>query len=793
MRSVYTSCFFILLSTYLFAQGDVEISGSVNDRNQTAIPFANAAVYDQRDSTFITGAASDVEGKFTITVKPGNYFIKITFLSYQEKILPNIVAGTQPIQLGSIVLEENAALLNEVVVTGTKSMMELHLDKRVFNVEQDLSNIGRDAAEILNNVPSVTVDVEGNVSLRGSENVRILINGRPSGLTGISSTDVLRQLQGDMIESIEVITNPSARFDAEGEVGIINIILKKNTREGVNGSVSLTGGYPANYRGSFSLSYRKDKFNLNTSYGANYRSSPGSGSSTQRYSSADTSFVYDQTQSRTRSGFSNNFMMGIDYFMNDNSTITGSFAYRKSDGLNKSRLHYRDFDENGFLVANVLRTEREEEPEDNIDVALSYRKEFKRKDHVLTIDAKRIRSNELELADYRQESDTLLIQRADNTENESNDLIQIDYVLPFGKDGKLEMGAKTATRIIENDFLLEQQNNDGDWETLPIFNNNLIYTEKIHAVYGIVGNKLKRFSYQLGLRGEFSDISTELTVSEEFNTQRYFNLFPSTHFSYQLSELRQLQVSYSYRISRPRFRDLIPFSNFTDSRVFSTGNPNLNPEYTHSIEGGYLLNWSSGSLLASAYYRYRTGVIQRIAQVENDGLTRIVPVNLATENSQGLEFNFSQSVKNIWNLNANANFYRSVIEGVYEEEDFFSDTYTLNSRITSRVTLLKKVDFQTSVNYRAPRITPQGKDLAIYSIDLGLATDVLKGKGTITASVQDLLNSRKRRRIIDDAGYYSRSEFQWRARQFLITFVYRINQRKENRDNTREDNFEGED
>jgi hypothetical protein len=417
---------------------------------------------------------------------------------------------------------------------------------------------------------------------------------------------------------------------------------------------------------------------------------------------------------------------------------------------------------------------------------------------VLTIDAKRIRSNELELANYRQESqvgDSLLVQRADNTENESNDLLQIDYVHPFGKEGKVEIGAKTATRIIENDFLLEQQDNDENWLILPAFNNNLIYTEKIHAAYGIVSNKIKKFSYQLGVRGEYSDITTELTETEEINNRTYFNLFPSTHFSYQFSELKSLQLSYSYRISRPRFRDLIPFSNFTDSRVFYTGNPELNPEYTHSIEGGYLLNWASGSLLASGYFRHRTGVVQRITQVDpNNGLTRTTPVNLATENSHGLEFNFSQTYKAWWRINANANFYRSIIEGNYEGEDFFSDTYTLNGRLTSRMTILKKVDFQTSVNYRAPRITPQGKDLSMYSIDLGLASDILKGKGTITFSVQDLLNSRKRRRIIEDDGYYSKSTFQWRARQFLVTFVYRINQRKqkENRENNRDDDFDGD-
>jgi hypothetical protein len=468
----------------LVMHAQTDLTGTLHDRNRAPIPFANVALYSVADSLLVTGAASNETGQFTLNAEPGSYFIKITFLSYKEKVIQNIHLNNEPVSLGTITLEENAELLNEVVVQGEKSFMELHLDKRVFNVEKDMSNIGRNASDILNNVPSVTVDVEGNVSLRGSENVRILINGRPSGLTGISSTEALRQFQGDMIESIEVITNPSSRFDAEGEVGIINIILKKNVREGINGSISATGGYPENHNGSVALSYRKNNFGINTSYGISYRSSPGSGNSFQEYTSDDTIFIYEQTKTRTLSRLANNIFLGLDYFFNDNSSITGSFVYRKSDGLNKSNIRYQDFDSNGALTETVVRSEREEEPEENMDLALSYRKEFKRPEHVLTIDAKRIRSNELELANYRQESqvgDSLLVQRADNTENESNDLLQIDYVHPFGKEGKVEIGAKTATRIIENDFLLEQQDNDENWLILPAFNNNLIYTEKIHA------------------------------------------------------------------------------------------------------------------------------------------------------------------------------------------------------------------------------------------------------------------------------------------------------------------------
>ncbi len=797
MRIFLLALFFSQLTT-AWAQTGGQLVALVADTDRNAIPFANAALFSLSDSSLVTGAVTNMEGRIALDVPAGRYFLRVSFLSYKEKIVSPIVVANKTVDLGTVLMEENAAVLDEVIVQGEKTQMELQLDKRVFNVEKDLSNIGRNAAEILDNVPSVTVDVDGSVSLRGSENVRILINGKPSGLTGISNPEALRQLQGNMIESIEVITNPSSRFDAEGEVGIINIILKKESRRGVTGSLNATTGYPANHGAAANLTFREEKFSINTSYGFNYRSGPGSGNSFQEYTSADTSFVYEQDQKRLRSGSSHNVMLGGDFFITDKSSINASAVYRRSDGINTSTITYRDLDANRILQDTQIRTEREEEPENNLDLSLGYRKEFNKPGQLLTIDLKHISSEELELADYWQGDEAgnpLVEQRADNLENELNQLAQIDYIHPFGKDGKVEAGAKSATRIIQNDFLLEEKSESGEWAILPTFNNNLIYTETIHALYGMVGNKVDKFSYQLGLRGEYSDIKTELTETNEENEQLYFNLFPSTHFSYQLSDLRSVQLSYSYRISRPRMRDLAPFSNFSDARVFNTGNPNLRPEYTHSIEGGYLLNWDKGSLLASGYYRYRLGVIQRINLVGSDGLTRILPVNLATEHAQGLEFNLSLQPTDWWRLNTNANFFRAVTEGEYQDERLFSDTYTWNGRMASRLTLFKNIDFQQSVNYRAPRITPQGRDRSLYAIDLGLSRNFLKGRATATASVRDLLNSRKRRSIIDRDGYYSESEFQWRARQFLLNFSYRINQKNDARSRDRgddDDDFDGD-
>lgn len=789
MSSPFTFRFTFILSllclsyVQILAQTErVKLNGTVQDNQKKPVPFGNVALFNSADSTLAGGNTTNENGRFTIDAKPGSYYIKISYLAMEEKVISGIRLSDKNIELGTIVLKANTKLLNEVVVKGEKSQMELQLDKRVFNVGKDLSNIGGNASEILNNVPSITVDVEGNVALRGSGNVRILIDGKPSGLIGINPAEALRQIPGDLIESIEVITNPSSRYDAEGEVGIINIVMKKNNRQGLNGSFMATTGHPANHGGSFNVNYRKDKINFISSFGLAYRTGPGRGSSRQQYTSADTSFVYEQKSNRDRASLGTTAMVGADYYLNDRNILTGTVAYRHGKGLNKNRLEYRDFDENNELTQTIVRTERETEPRNNFEGALSYRKTFAKKGRSFSIDTKWIVSEELELADFVETTADVsrpIIQRSSNTENERNALIQMDYVHPFSKDGKFEAGLKSTFRTLHNDFSVEQQNTAAGWDLLPAFDNNLLYDEKIHAAYLMASNKFGNFFIQGGLRGELSDIKTELVKTNEVNPRKYFNVFPSLHLSYKLNDLQTLQLSYSYRLSRPGFRDLLPFSNFSDSRVFRAGNPDLNPEYTHSYEAGHLLNMEKGSLLTSIYYRRRNGVIEQITTVDSTGFTRIRPINLSAGNSYGFEFNFSYDLASWWKWNVSANFFKAESNGRYNDVVLHAETFTWTSRASSRMTVFKGVDFQAAINYRAPRKTTQGRELASYAIDLGLSKDLLKGKATVTAGVKDLLNTQRRRSIVESAGYYSNSDFLWRARQIVVTVSYRLNRAKE--------------
>ena len=778
MRAGIFTVLTILIQFSSFAQDGQPrtISGSIVDNQDIPVPFANAAVYNNVDSALVGGAASDEHGDFSIRIRPGNYYMKISFLSYREKLIPSVNLINRNIDLGTIVLEPDSRVLETVEIQGERSQMELQLDKRVFNVGSDLNNSGGSAADILNNVPSVNVEVDGTVSLRGNENVRILINGKPSGLTS-RDPDALRHLQASLVERVEVITNPSSRYEAAGEVGIINIVLKKNQESGLNGTFTGVAGHPDFLGGSYSLNLRRRKINLFSSYGADYRKSPGYSTLYQRFDGGARETLQDGD--RSRSELSHNIMAGMDYFIDDKNTITGSFMYNFGDGLNRSTLTYNDF-LNGAPVGTTIRTDREVEDEENIEASFNYKREFEREDQSFTFDLQYNKRLDGEISDFTQtENDMTILQRSENIGLSRNWFAQTDYVHPFGTDAKAEAGLRSTSRVVENKYALEELQ-DGNWDIFPAFNNNLIYTERIHAGYLMAGNKFNKFSVQAGIRGEYSDITTELTVTNEVNPRKYFNLFPSVNLGYEINKNRTLQISYSKRINRPHFRELMPFSNFSDSRNFFQGNPDLNPEYTHAFETGYLLNWNSGSLLSSAYYRYRTGDIQRVVQIDNEGRTRIFPINVGTTNAYGFEMNFSYTVGKWWDINSSANFYRAITQGQYQEETLDNDTYAFHARTTSKIKISEGFDFQTSFYYRGPRLTPQGRQLAAYSLDFALGKDILKGKGTITANVRDLLNTRKWRSIteIEEDNYYAESVRQWAPRQIRVTFTYRLNQMK---------------
>ncbi len=789
---------FLFSASVLSAQKQVRMSGKVVDAaTESPLGYASVSFFTLKDSALVAGNITDDAGAFHVEVAPGAYFAKIEFLSYQPHTIPSLtISGERSAgDMGVIALQLQATMLNEVVVQAERSQLQMSLDKKVFNVGKDLGNAGGNAADVLDNVPSVQVDAEGNVSLRGSDNVRILIDGRPSGLVGLNGANGLRQLPANLIDQVEVITNPSARYEAEGMSGIINIILKKDLRTGVNGSFDLITGYPDNHGAAINLNYRTKKLNLFTNYGLSYRDSPGSGSLYQEVYGGDTTFITTQNSTRSRGGWSNNVRAGADYFLNDNNILTGAFTYRGGKQTNITNLEYRDFFQALDNPTGIsLRKDNEAEDELNLEYALTYKRTFERQGHELNFDLRYQDNAETENSDLNERFFTPgmisagipdLLQRSYNKERERLLAAQLDYVQPIGKDGKLEMGFRSTFRDIGNDFLVEELVDD-TWEIFPGLSNDFLYNEDIHAAYLIYGNKKGKVSYQAGLRAELTDILTELLQTNEVNTQDYLNFFPSMHISYDLPADNAVQVSYSKRLRRPRFRELNPFSSFSDNRNIFTGNPDLRPEFTDLMELGHIKYWDKASLSSSIYYRHTKGKVDRIRTLTSDGVTFLTrPENLLSEDAYGFEFVASYNPAKWWTINGSFNFFRAITDGGNLGENFKADTYSWFTRGTSRFTVLKNTDLQVRFDYRAPEQTPQGRRRSMYSLDLAASRDILKQKGTITFSVRDLLNSRRWRSTAIGEDFFTDTDFQWRARQATLTLSYRLNQNKQRSEDRR--------
>jgi len=764
----------------------------INSTSGQGLEYATISVFSKRDSSLVGGGLTEPDGTFNVEARPGPMYAQIDFLGFESLMIDpipfdrdKIKAGERKIDLGEIQMFEGGVALEEVEIRAEKSESQYSLDKRVFNVGKDLANRGGSAEDILDNVPSVTVDVEGEVSLRGSTGVRILIDGRPSGLA--SAGNGLRSIPSDMIDKVEVITNPGARYEAEGMAGIINIVLKKNTGNGFNGSFDVSTGWPTRYGAGANINYRKGKINWFANYGINFRSGPGRGFTYQENTRADTVYITDLQRSRNRGGLNNSIRTGIDYYFTENKTLTGYLQYRKSDESNESTVIYNDFVNNINNPTSITtRLDDEKEDESNLEYSLNYRNQIGGdRDHEFKASLQYRDDIETENSIFTESFDPLdavpynsLNQRSNNAEKNKNWLVQVDYTKPLSsKDHKLELGVRSSFRRINNDYLVEEENSLGVFESLEGLSNNFNYDEDVHAAYASYGNKHNAFSYQVGLRAEYSDVFTELEQTNELNPRSYFNLFPSAHINYQLSEENAVQLSYSRRINRPRFWDLNPFFTFSDRRNFFSGNPNLDPEFTDAYEVGNIRYWEKATLSTGLFYRHTRDNIERILEVQSNGNTLRFPQNLSTQDDFGLDVSISYSALKWLRLDGNANFFRSITSGKFGDQDFSADTYTWFGRMSSRATFWES-DLQVRVNYRGARLTAQGKRLPAGSVDIGWSKDLMNKNMTITLSGRDLFNSRKRISEIDIEDLYQRSEFQWRVRSFVLSANYRLNQKK---------------
>lgn len=810
-------------SSFVFSQIEPEIkktnvSGKILEK-ETSLPLEYATISFQSVSKkdFLTGAITNEKGEFSLEIPSGVYNIKAEFISFKNVIVSNKKI-TSNISLPSFYLEPDTQQLNEIEIVAERSTVEIKLDKKVYNVGSDMTVKGGTVSDVLDNVPSVAVDSDGTISLRGNDNVRILIDGKPSGLAGINISDALKSLPSDSVEKVEVITNPSARYDAEGGGGIINIILKKGKNKGLNGSVLLTTGVPDNHTFSANMNYKTNTYNLFTTQGYGIRNSPGDFVMDSEYLNSEGETVNFTNEkriiNRNNKGYNGNF--GIELYTTKTTSWTHVINYRNSDSKSPEEAIFMDFDAFKNLTSKRSRYNDQNADNDNIQYASNFVKKFTKEDHKLTADFSYSKDKDYKnsiITERSLTSSTPDIQESTlNNQNQNQLFFQTDYVLPIKSDSRFEFGYRANYNELVTDYRVGSIQN-GTYVPNLNFTNTLNYKEKVNALYSQFGSKIDKISYLVGLRWEDSNIDINQLTSQQYTKKRYNNFFPSSFITYEFSETSNLSVNYSRRISRPRDRQINPFSEYTSNINYFQGNPDLNPAISNVYEIGYLKRWKKLTFNTSLYYNNTNNSFQYIKRESGEFITTVVeggtdfmtpvivttPVNIGFTDKIGFEFTLNYTPYKWWKLNGNFNFFRNQTNGSFSYVNSVTnenitqrfDNLALSwfSRINSKITLPKDINFQTNINYKAPMSTAQGNLRAVVSSNLALSKDVLNEKATIALNVSDIFNSRKRRQDVYIPNVVnSRQELQFRTRQITLSFTYRFNKKKNEKEKTSPNN-----
>lgn len=765
--------FLLLGALPLLAQGgSVTFTGQVLDVDSgEAVQFATVVLRAPESDGVLQGVSTDFEGRFEVTSPRDGVLLEVSFLGYETLVVSEYTVVGGRADLGSLQLLSSSIAFEEVVIEGEQSSTQFLLDRRVFNVGQDLSSTGASALEVLNNVPSVNVSIEGAITLRGSSGVQILINGKPSVLAGEDGT-ALGSITADMIERIEVITNPSAKYDAEGSSGIINIVLKKDKRKGINGSVSLNTGWPHNHSAGLSINRRSEKFNLFSQAGIGYRSIPTEVRNTNTDLVSGQSIRSEGLEFRNEQFY--NFILGADYYINPFNTLTlsGSFAYEVED--QPSRNDFTLVGAGDEILASWYREEDTEATNPKWQYELQYVKEFADdEDHKLQFSAigsyfgKDQSSTFRNVTESGQDFD--LQQQTRTNFGEITNTLKLDYTHPFSEEITLETGAQYVINDVSNDFAVLNFI-DGDYVNDPSQTNIFDWNQRVLGVYTTGAYEGKKWGIQLGLRLEHTDLSTLLRVTDEANDQNYLNPFPSLHTSYKVSERFSLQAGYSRRIFRPRLWDLNPFFNIRNNFNIRVGNPDLQPEFTDSYEISAIASLGELSLSSSVYHRFTTEVVERVS-LFNEGVTTVMPMNLGTNATYGWEVNGKYNIGKWLSLNGdfNANWFsrRGALDST--SFDFEGDQYS--ARLTSKFKLPKQWDVELSGQYLSRVQMVQGTRSANLFLDMGVRKKVWKRRGVISLSVRDVFASRFREMQVDQADFTQYS-FSRRGRFITLGFSY---------------------
>ncbi|MFA7616075.1 MAG: TonB-dependent receptor [Weeksellaceae bacterium] len=799
-----------LLLSFIFSFSQTfNLKGKVTDNQSKPLEYAVVSILNPDTFDEIGGAVTDVNGLFSVDVPAGNYLLNIE--SFTGNSIEQEINVTKNENLGNFKINEASVVtLEGATISGASTpIYRMELDKKVYDVSKDPMTKGRSLSEALENVPSVQVDGEGNVSLRGNENVRILIDGKPSALIGISDpAQALQSLPADIVDRIEVVTNPSARYEAEGSAGIINIILKKGKLKGLNGSVNVSGGIPATASASANLNYRTGKWNFFTNFGYRYSNWERKNSSkTTRFDSEGVPRYEEMNGESTRKNNSFNMMLGTEYFLTDKDTFTISGSYRKQSGGDDSDLNYLDFDADRNQTASSTRTQRQDSEGYDVEGNFNYKHEFNDKGHEFTVDVRSNYSEDNRDGNLREIGNLVdSSERTANLDTRNNTTISADYVYPFGEKGKLEIGARGDITGMLTDFKVDSLSNDG-WVPKDKFFTRTDYMQNVYAAYVQYGQAFGKFSYFAGIRMENSDITVKSLLNNSTVNKNYTDFFPSLFLNYEFESTDQLQLSYSRRIRRPRSWFLIPFSSYSDNRNLFMGNPDLNPQYTDSYEMSYVTKLGKLMITPNVYYSITHDNIQRYQSINDDGAIVSRPINVGTDERYGGDLTFTYRPFKWWNLMGNVNLFGYKTRGQHTDTytdietgetmtqvtNFDGDGFSWFGRLSNTFNLPSKFSIQLSGMYRAGNKTAQSERKPMYGVDLSLSKDLFNDNATITASVRDLFNTRSFRSTSFGENFFMESKFRWGVRSVNVSFSYRFNQSKRDQRKRQQNNQENGD
>ena len=769
----------------------IKISGNITD-SETAEPleYATISLVNERFPNRIQGGITNENGNFDIEIFPGKYNITLEYIGFQKVTLENRIIRVTT-RLGDFKLNINSESLNEVELIGERTEVEIRLDKRIYNVGKDITVRGGSVTDVMDNIPAVSVDVEGNISLRGNDNVRILINGKPSGLVGLSGSAALRQLPAESIEKVEVVTSPSARYEASGTAGIINIILKKDELIGFNATFIANTGIPEYLGSTATLNWRTKKLNVFSTTTYRDQKSLGGGVFNNEYFNGDlpSSFANEtRDYDRIRKNYFIN--LGAEYYINDKTSLTISGFVRDSNNTSDANTEIDDLNVNGDILSSVDRLQEEAEEDNSSQFTANFTKKFNDDGHELVAEIQLQKSAEDEFANISNSDSPS--ETAGTLESQTRNLFQLDYVWPIDKNTQFEFGYRGDFSSQENDYEIAIKGN-GRFIIDTNLSNVLLFEQNINALYTQYGKKINKFSYILGLRIEKTNIVINQKTTNDFKEKKYTNFFPTVNLSYEFSEEENITLGFSRRIRRPRSWSLNPFPSRSSVTFFRQGNPDLDPSYSSTFDFGYLKRWEKFTLNGSAYYQKATQVITRITEatgevvrVSEDPIIEIpslraTSINLAENNRLGTEFTLTFTPSRKFRLSGNFNIFNSETIGTYNNQVFDAEIVSWFARINSNVTLPKGWTAQLRGFYRGPNATAQSKSKGFFVLSWAINKDVLNKKGTLSFNASDLLNSRFYRNTTTTKLFTNYSEFQWRRPSYVMTFTYKINERKNQR------------